>query len=138
MRGKGDVKLVQDKGTKMVTLVKHMEKTFKLCMNAVVHHDVDMKPNSGSDRSWVWTTTDYADFDDPGNPVVVTFAIKFKDSEIAEDFKSHYDKYKECNRTADVPTEEPKAEEPKKEPAATPAATSDEPSVAAEEPAKTE
>ena len=53
-----------------------------------------MASNQASDRSWTWATTDFADFDEPGVPKVESFAVKFKTSKIADEFKAAFDKFK--------------------------------------------
>lgn len=52
-----------------------------------VFSDVELKPNAGSDRAWTWRTEDYAEED----PVVQTFAARFKDAELAASFKAQYE-----------------------------------------------
>ena len=38
------------------------DKTFKICANHYLTKDMELKPNSGSEKSWVYTTTgDFAD-----------------------------------------------------------------------------
>lgn len=54
------------------------DKTLKVCLNHVVNPLIELQPNAGSDRSWVWRTTDYADVNEPKDE---TFAIRFSNSE---------------------------------------------------------
>jgi Ran-binding protein 1 len=62
-------------------------------MNHIVHPDVDLKANAGSDRSWTWRCTDYAgDAPDPQ-----TFAIRFKDADTAQAFKTKFDEVRKIN-----------------------------------------
>jgi hypothetical protein len=93
-RGIGDLKLVREKSNGTISMAMHMEKTFRPCLGCVVLPTSEMEANPTSDRSWTWTTTDFADFDEPGVPKVGLFAIKFKTSEIAAEFKAAYDKHK--------------------------------------------
>ncbi|CAM9884795.1 unnamed protein product [Choristocarpus tenellus] len=51
--------------------------------NHVVDSRIVLKPNSGSDRSWVWNAFDFAE----GKLEEVTFAIRFGKSDSAIDFK---------------------------------------------------
>jgi hypothetical protein len=69
-----------------------------------------MAPNHSSDKTCVWTTTDFADFDEPGVAKVESFAVKFASpacklvksleilisvvSSVAETFRATFDKYK--------------------------------------------
>lgn len=93
-RGTGDVKLLQHKENKKVRLLLRQEKTLKICMNHLVHPTLELKPNLGSDRAWTWTTLDYSS--DP--PSMQTFAIKFKNAEVANAFKEHYAKAATINK----------------------------------------
>ena len=92
-RGKGDVKLLKSKTTGKVRVLMRQEKTLKLCANHIVLPSLDLKPNAGSDRSWTWRCKDYAG----DAPEDQTFAIRFKDSDIAGAFKSKWDEVKEIN-----------------------------------------
>ena len=101
VRGKGDVKIIQNKSTKKCHMVMNMERTFRTCLNCLILPTVELKLNTGSDRTWVFNTVDYADFDQPGVAMSETFAIKFKTTEIAETFKENWDKYKKFNVVVD-------------------------------------
>ena len=92
-RGKGDVKLLRNKTSGKVRLLMRQEKTLKLCANHLVLPSLDLKPNAGSDRSWTWRCEDYA----AETAEVQTFAIRFKDSDTANQFKAKWDEVKESN-----------------------------------------
>jgi Ran-binding protein 1 len=96
-RGKGDIKIVQNKESKRIHLAMHMEKTFRTCLNAQVLASTEMTPNSGSDRAWNFVVTDYADFDNPGVAQKGVFLVKFKTDIIAKEFKDCFDKFKVFN-----------------------------------------
>lgn len=147
-RGLGDVKIVRDLKTGTVSMAMHMEKTFRPCLACIVLPDSQMSANESSDRSWVWTTTDFADPNAPGTPLVQSFAIKFKTKEIADNFKVVYDKHKVENgpdgrglappaASEEASTEEApaKTEEPAAEVDAAPAAAEEAPAAAEEAPA---
>jgi len=91
-RGTGDVKLLQHKQTHKVRIILRQEKTLKICVNHVVA-PLELKPNLGSDRAWTWSATDYADDD----AALKTFAIKFKNPEVANAFKAAYDQARAIN-----------------------------------------
>jgi hypothetical protein len=125
-RGRGDVRFLQHKVSKMVRLILREEKTLKLRCNHVVHPKVELKPNAGSDRFWAWRTEDFAE--EP--PTTETFGIKFKTPEgpfrcasaallpllrsllicsppppqfpcaVANEFKAKWDGYRKDNETA--------------------------------------
>jgi len=121
-RGTGDVRLLQHKTTHKVRLVMRRDKTLKVCANHMITPQMLLKPNIGSDRSWVWTVlADYAD----DEPKQETLAIRFANAENANVFKEEFEKVKAINEglvkegesSVPAPSEEepPKteAEEPK-------------------------
>jgi hypothetical protein len=89
------VKLLQHKESKKVRVIMRQEKTLKCCCNHFVSPVLELTPNAGSDRSWTWAVLDYADFDGAKDQ---TFAIRFKDAEIAAKFKEEWEKAKEINK----------------------------------------
>jgi len=95
-RGRGDIKLMKGKHSGLTRLLMRQDKTLKVATNQVVHPEMELRPNSGSDRSWVWRGRDYAD----ESPADVTFAIRFKDSDTANVFKKHYDDARKANATS--------------------------------------
>lgn len=56
--------------------------------------DYALKPNVGSDRSWVYTVT--ADISE-GAPEAATLAIRFGNSENAEKFKKEFEDAQKTN-----------------------------------------
>jgi Ran-binding protein 1 len=120
-RGKGDVRFLQNNGNKKVRIVLRQEKTLKLCLNHIVNPKLALQSNPGSDRTWTWRAEDFAD---PLEPTTDTFAIKFKNSEVANEFKKQYDVCRAINADVlkvtvdDLPNSPIKTEkkaEPKKE-----------------------
>lgn len=95
-RGRGDIRLLQHKGNKMVRAVLREEKTLKLRCNHVVHPQIPLKPNEGSDRFWAWRTEDYSE--EPAT--TETFGIKFKTAEVAQEFKKKWDESRKTNEAA--------------------------------------
>ncbi|WFD30221.1 Ran GTPase binding protein Sbp1 [Malassezia sp. CBS 17886] len=83
-RGTGDVRLLQRKDTHKVRLVMRRDKTLKVCANHYVSPEIVLQPNVGSDRSWVYNVT--ADISD-GEPTSETLAIRFANSDNAQNFK---------------------------------------------------
>jgi len=94
-RGKGDVKFLQNKESHKVRILLRQEKTLKLCLNHLVHPDIILKPNAGSDRSWTWRTKDFAGDSTEGEEQ--TFAIRFKDADTANVFRTKWDEYRQTN-----------------------------------------
>lgn len=96
-RGRGDVKLLQNKESKSIRVLLRQEKTLKLCMNHKVHPELELVANTGSDRSWTWRTVDYST--DEGEKQ--TFALRFKDADTANAFKTKYDECRALNAETD-------------------------------------
>jgi len=76
-------------------LLMRQDKTLKVCLNHVVNPLIELQSNAGSDRSWVWRSTDYAD---PEQPKDETFAVRFQNSEIAQKFKDEFNAARESNK----------------------------------------
>ncbi|CAJ0647248.1 12886_t:CDS:2 [Entrophospora sp. SA101] len=93
-RGTGDVRFLQHKQTKKVRLVMRRDKTYKVCANHYITPEMQLSPNVGSDRSWVWNVT--ADVSD-GEPKVETLAIRFANTENATIFKNEFIKVQKAN-----------------------------------------
>ena len=88
-RGVGDVRILRHKDHQRLRLLMRQEKTMKVIANHALDPRIKLEPNVGSDRSWVWSAYDFAD----GELVETVFAMKFPDSEIANEFKT---KFTEC------------------------------------------
>ncbi|ODV61010.1 Ran GTPase-binding protein YRB1 ASCRUDRAFT_34527 [Ascoidea rubescens DSM 1968] len=96
-RGVGDVKFLQHKETKKVRLVMRRDKTLKICANHYISPYYTLKPNIGSERSWVYSVT--ADISD-GEPEAQTLAIRFGNKENADKFKDAFEEAKAENKSA--------------------------------------
>jgi len=82
-RGTGDVKILQKEGSQSARIIMRREKTLKVCANHSILPWMDMKPNCGSQKAWVWKTqADYADEE----PKQETLAIRFGNIENAKKF----------------------------------------------------
>lgn len=94
-RGTGDCKFLQNKETKKVRLLMRRDKTLKVCANHLIAPEYVLKPNVGSDRSWVYAcTADIAE----GEAEALTFAIRFGNKENADKFKEEFEKAQEINK----------------------------------------
>ncbi|GMM34859.1 Ran GTPase-binding protein [Saccharomycopsis crataegensis] len=94
-RGVGDVKFLQNKETKKVRLLMRRDKTMKVCANHIIAPQYTLKPNIGSDKSWVYSVT--ADVSE-GEAEAQTLAIRFGNKENAEKFKEWFEKAQEFNK----------------------------------------
>ncbi|KAG0656000.1 Ran GTPase-binding protein yrb1 [Maudiozyma exigua] len=94
-RGTGDCKFLKNKSTGKVRLLMRRDKTLKICANHIIAPEYTLKPNVGSDRSWVYTcTADIAE----GEAEAFTFAIRFGNKENADKFKEEFEKAQELNK----------------------------------------
>ncbi|CAG8436589.1 14577_t:CDS:2 [Funneliformis caledonium] len=91
-RGTGDVRFLQHKETKKIRLVMRRDKTHKVCANHYITSEMQLSPNVGSDRSWVWNVS--ADVSD-GEAKSETLAIRFSNTENANTF---HDKFYEMQK----------------------------------------
>lgn len=87
-RGTGEVKLLEHKKTAMVRILMRRDKTLKICANHHITPIMQLKPNCGSDRAWVWSTL--ADFADEESKEEL-LAIRFANAENAQKFKSVFE-----------------------------------------------
>ncbi|OMJ28160.1 Ran-specific GTPase-activating protein 1 [Smittium culicis] len=91
-RGTGDVKLLKHKESGKIRILMRRDKTLKICAN---HYEMELSPNVGSDRSWVWSAT--ADFSE-GVAEHQLLAIRFANSENANIFKDAFNDARESNK----------------------------------------
>ncbi|KFM62718.1 Ran-specific GTPase-activating protein, partial [Stegodyphus mimosarum] len=93
-RGTGDVKILKHKSEDYVRILMRRDKTLKICANHYIQPYMELKPNSSSDRAWVWSTM--ADFADE-EPKPELLAIKFANAENAQKFKEAFNQAKDIS-----------------------------------------
>lgn len=94
-RGTGDCKFLKNKSTGKVRILMRRDKTLKVCANHIVSPEYVLKPNVGSDRSWVYAcTADVAE----GEAQAFTFAIRFGNKENADKFKEEFEQAQKLNK----------------------------------------
>ncbi|CAN0192069.1 unnamed protein product, partial [Ectocarpus sp. 8 AP-2014] len=71
------------KVNRFVRVLMRQEKTMKVICNHVADPRIVLKPNAGSDRSWVWNAFDFTE----GQLEEMTFALRFGNSDSANEFK---------------------------------------------------
>jgi len=90
-RGTGDVKLLRHSEKNCVRVVMRRDKTLKICANHYVTPWMELKPNCGSDRAWVYSVpADYAD--EEIRPELL--AIRFANPENAKKWKDKFEEAK--------------------------------------------
>jgi len=86
-RGIGEIRILQHKEHLRMRVLMRQEKTMKVIVNHALDPRIKLEPNAGSDRSWVWCAFDFAS----GELLETVFAIRFADSDIANDFKKIFE-----------------------------------------------
>ncbi|CAH1780692.1 unnamed protein product [Owenia fusiformis] len=90
-RGLGDIKILRQKSTNKTRLLMRREQILKICCNHAITEVMELKPMSKADgKAWVWFAMDCSEEE----PKQENFAIKFKTTEIAQQFKDIFDKAK--------------------------------------------
>ncbi|KAM7018320.1 ran-specific GTPase-activating protein [Tautogolabrus adspersus] len=91
-RGTGDIKLLKHREKGTIRILMRRDRTLKICANHHLVPTMELKPNAGSDRAWVWNTlADYAD----ECPKPELLAIRFLNAENAQKFRAKFDECKE-------------------------------------------
>jgi Ran-binding protein 1 len=86
-RGIGDIRILRHQEHHLLRLLMRQEKTMKVICNHAIDPRIELRPNAGNDRSWVWHAFDFAS----GTLEETMFAIRFADSDIANDFKKSFE-----------------------------------------------
>ena len=86
-RGIGDIRILKHKEHQRMRVLMRQEKTMKVIVNHALDPRITLEPNAGSDRSWVWSAFDFAE----GELKETVFAIRFADSDIANNFKKVFE-----------------------------------------------
>jgi len=86
-RGIGEIRILKHREHQRMRVLMRQEKTMKVIVNHALDPRIKLEPNSGSDRSWVWSAFDFA----TGDLVETVFAIRFADSDIAINFKKVFE-----------------------------------------------
>ncbi|XP_046386612.1 ran-specific GTPase-activating protein-like [Ischnura elegans] len=110
-RGTGEVKLLHNPDRKTVRVVMRRDKTLKICANHFVAPWMELKPNCGSDRAWVWSVSGDLTDDTPRNELL---AIRFANAENALKWKEAFEEAKTLvasDRECDNKTDEDDKEE---------------------------
>ncbi|XP_041055425.1 E3 SUMO-protein ligase RanBP2 isoform X2 [Carcharodon carcharias] len=86
-RGIGHVKLLQHRASGKIRLLMRRDQVLKICANHYITADMKLKPNAGSDKSWVWCALDYSD----EKPKPEQLAVRFKTADEAALFKTKFE-----------------------------------------------
>jgi Ran-binding protein 1 len=97
-RGIGEAKLLKHREHGKSRLLMRQEKTMKVIANHVIDPRIKLEPNVSSDRSWVWSCFDFAE----GELLETVFALKMKDTDVAAEFKQHFEACQQINAANDA------------------------------------
>ena len=87
LTGIGDCRILRHREHQRLRILMRQEKTMKVIANHALDPRIVLEPNVGSDRSWVWSAFDFAD----GELEEKVFALRFADSDIANEFKTKFE-----------------------------------------------
>ncbi|XP_070538551.1 E3 SUMO-protein ligase RanBP2-like [Ptychodera flava] len=106
-RGIGDIKVMKHRETGKIRIIMRRDQVMKVCANHYLTAEMELRPNAGSDRSWVWNAMDFSE----GEPNSEQLAVKFKTPEIANEFKQKFEEFQkmlsETKQSEEPPEEEP-------------------------------
>lgn len=95
-RGVGDAKILRHRENNRIRILMRQEKTLKILVNHFIDPRITLTPNAGNDRSWVWVAFDFSNGESLEE---TTFAIRFKDSDIAAAFKAAFEDAQSKNKS---------------------------------------
>ncbi|XP_051938022.1 E3 SUMO-protein ligase RanBP2 isoform X1 [Hippocampus zosterae] len=110
-RGIGNVKILKHITTAKIRILMRREQVLKVCANHYITTDMKLKPNSGSDKSWVWNAIDYAD----EQPNSEQLAIRFKTIDEALLFKSRFEEAQSMVEAQSIVVKSTEEQQEKKE-----------------------
>lgn len=103
------MKILEHKENKKCRVLMRQEKTMKIICNHVIDPRLELKAQMSSDKAWMWSAFDFSD----GELVETIFALRFPNSDIANDFKAKFEdcqkKMKEVLDAEDVKTDDAEA-----------------------------
>lgn len=86
-KGRGEMKILEHKTTGRTRVLMRREQVLKICCNHFITPQLTLKPLQTAERSWTWSAQDFSD----GELVQETFAVKFKTSDQAQNFKNIFE-----------------------------------------------
>lgn len=87
-RGTGEIKILCHLKQNTARVLMRRDKTWKICANHYINQSMQLKPNCGSDRAWMWSVP--ADFADE-TPKPELLAVRFANAENANKFKEAFE-----------------------------------------------
>ncbi|CAH1402479.1 unnamed protein product [Nezara viridula] len=84
-RGVGDVKILKHNISGKIRFLMRRDQVMKICLNHFITDEIILRPKD--DKTWLWYAVDYSE----GVETKENFAIRFKSSDIAQEFKQAFD-----------------------------------------------
>ncbi|ELT98927.1 hypothetical protein CAPTEDRAFT_229185 [Capitella teleta] len=111
-RGKGNIKILRNATTGKLRMLMRREQVLKICLNHYITDAITLSPMPNAQgKAWTWHADDFAD----AEPSHESFAIRFKNQEIALGFKEAFDNSRESSAKMPVKKTEVKKASPEKQ-----------------------
>ncbi|XP_054255478.1 ranBP2-like and GRIP domain-containing protein 4 isoform X2 [Indicator indicator] len=91
-RGVGEIKILFHTQKKYYRVLMRRDQVFKVCANHIITKEMNLVPSDTSNNAFIWTATDYADYEGK----VEQLAVRFKSQEMANSFKKRFE---ECQQS---------------------------------------
>mmetsp|Transcript_5923 Transcript_5923/g.20421 ORF Transcript_5923/g.20421 Transcript_5923/m.20421 type:complete len:251 (-) Transcript_5923:41-793(-) len=92
-RGVGPCKILEDKKTKKIRVLMRRDKLHKICANFLIMPGTTLQNHQGNDKTWVWSTPDFAEEE----MRTELFCIRFGTTEKANEFKDVFEAAEKTN-----------------------------------------
>ena len=86
-RGVGPCKILEDKQTRKTRVLMRRDKLMKICANFLIMPGTTLQNHQGNDKTWVWSTPDFAEEE----MKTELFCIRFGTTEKANEFKEVFE-----------------------------------------------
>ncbi|XP_059169500.1 E3 SUMO-protein ligase RanBP2-like isoform X2 [Physella acuta] len=105
-KGVGVVKILEHKDTKKTRVLMRRDQVLKICCNHKIEPALSLQPMAKSDgKAWVWYALDFSEDGDDGK--MEQLALRFRNAEIANEFKKVFEQCRDNSNTNQSRTQEP-------------------------------
>ncbi|KAK3932811.1 E3 SUMO-protein ligase RanBP2 [Frankliniella fusca] len=95
-RGIGDIKILKHNINGKLRILMRREQVYKICANHFILPEMELAPQTGSDRAWSWGANDFSD----GEARIEKLCVRFKTVEDAQQFKEAFDNARKLAKSA--------------------------------------
>lgn len=95
-RGVGDIKILKHNVNGKLRILMRREQVHKICANHFILPEMELAPQTGSDRAWSWGANDFSD----GEARIEKLCVRFKTVEDAQQFKEAFDEARKLAKSA--------------------------------------